>query len=478
MKFQVLSFGLLFFYGPAIGLDQSSKVQIECQSCIDQEITANRTDLFSNDGIVLYESKIDLSGTAILNIPMSHPILLFIKIGQDSIYHLYLEPEQLLKLKICQDKVTFEGELGHVNRYLYESSHVTRKVMDEASAISGRFRKLTKEEQNSIIESYNSYYKPLHQAITEDPLIPARIKEILLDNDRFLIRWRAVLLSGIDWKRIEDESSYDAPLFFRDSPIKAAYLKANLDSYRRIIDNEIAINLQGPIYLSLKKDGKQENEDTLALITDQIIRQHTPTLQIREFLLANNITRFLFDFGFKPRILDIFENFKKDYPNSEYIKAIETRLDKHFELAEGKNAKEFTAMDANGKIFHLSDLKGKIVYIDTWATWCAPCIAEFPHSKKMIEHYKDNEDVVFLFVSVDDNADKWKTFIAETNCPKGIHVNHKIRNHDPSMYELYRMSGIPHYILIDQDGKIKVNRGPKPSERDSYRMIDSLLKQL
>ncbi len=213
---------------------------------------------------------------------MAGPVSIFVGIGEDSVYHLYMEPNQDLKLKIEEGKVTFEGGPGLVNQYLYELSIVTKRVMALANSMAGRFRKFSSEEQDAVVESFSSHYRPLHQAIAEDDRIPAGIKEYLTEDNHFLVQWRVAGLRGTDWNKIEKESSYDAPLFFKNIPVRASYLKANMDTYRRIIDYEIAANLQGSVYLSLKRDGKEKNEDTLALISDQIIRRHTPTAPIRE----------------------------------------------------------------------------------------------------------------------------------------------------------------------------------------------------
>ena len=97
----------------------------------------------------------------------------------------------------------------------------------------------------------------------------------------------------------------------------------------------------------------------------------------------------------------------------------------------------------------------------------------------MIKHYKDNPEVVFLFVSVDNNLEKWKAYLSSGKAPKGIHVNQNPETQDlgASIQNQYRMIGIPHYIVIDQAGKIKINNGPRPSNKESYALLDGLLKK-
>lgn len=329
-----------------------------------------------------------------------------------------------------------------------------------------------------VAVSFSKRFVPLHEAITNDSRLTAEQKEILIDQNKLMVQWIIKGLEGSDWDKLKEGSSYEVPSFLSELPVKPDYLASVMDSYRRVIDFEIRTHLVGSIYYALEKDGKATNEDTLLLLTDQALRGNTRLAPIREFLLAKNISRSFIDYGLRPQNFQNFIRFKKEYPNSSYLPPLETIIGKHKELGEGTEARDFTATDANGNTFRLSDLKGKVVYIDTWATWCGPCIAEFPHSKKMVEHYKDNQDVAFLFVSVDEDTQKWKSFLKGDRAPQGIHVNQNSAStpDESSIYSLYSMSGIPHYILVDKAGKIKVNKGPRPSEKESYELIDGLLK--
>src|SRR4030095_15059946 len=81
-------------------------------------------------------------------------------------------------------------------------------------------------------------------------------------------------------------------------------------------------------------------------------------------------------------------------------------------LSAGKPSFNFQLPDVSAKRVAMSDLKGKIVLVDVWATWCAPCKAEIPHLKKLEEEFK-GLDIVFVSVSVDKKEDreKWTRFV-------------------------------------------------------------------
>ncbi|WP_247233613.1 hypothetical protein [Telluribacter sp. SYSU D00476] len=151
----------------------TAKVLIDCNYCAGQQVAANVADPFSNGFTLLEKTQADSAGQASLTIPVSDPLFAYITIGpgvlgQDSVYNLYLEPDQVLTLSIKNDKVHYTGQLSVVNEYLVASGNITNKVWDTANALVGQFSKFTKEEQDKVLESFNKQLVPLHQTIIND----------------------------------------------------------------------------------------------------------------------------------------------------------------------------------------------------------------------------------------------------------------------------------------------------------------------
>lgn len=115
----------------------------------------------------------------------------------------------------------------------------------------------------------------------------------------------------------------------------------------------------------------------------------------------------------------------------------------------GKISPDFTFKDSNGKSRSLKEFKGKIIILNFWASWCPPCIKEFPHFLRAAKEFKD--DVIFIAVSSDLNAEAMNTFVNKqkidaqsANIFTTLDSDQKITK---TLFQTYRL---PETILIDR----------------------------
>ena len=135
----------------------------------------------------------------------------------------------------------------------------------------------------------------------------------------------------------------------------------------------------------------------------------------------------------------------------------------------GDNIPAFTLHStANGTI-NSADLKGKVVLINIFATWCGPCQREIPHLQKLEEKYH-GKDIYFVSISCDNNKKAWENRVRAGL--KGIQLH--FVNGDTFMND-YMIKGIPRFILLDKEGKIISVDMSRPSDPKTIAKLDELL---
>jgi len=141
---------------------------------------------------------------------------------------------------------------------------------------------------------------------------------------------------------------------------------------------------------------------------------------------------------------------------------------------EGILSPSFNYENHKGGKTKLEDLRGKYVYIDVWATWCGPCIAEIPHLKKVEEKYH-GKNIEFVSVSVDTEKDyeKWKKMVTDKQLG-GIQL-FADKNWNSDFVKAYGINAIPRFLLIGPDGKVIKADAARPSSVVLVELLDGLL---
>ncbi|MFP5263234.1 MAG: redoxin domain-containing protein [Blastocatellia bacterium] len=140
-----------------------------------------------------------------------------------------------------------------------------------------------------------------------------------------------------------------------------------------------------------------------------------------------------------------------------------------------KPAPDFNLTALDKRPLRLSDLRGRVIVLSFWATWCGPCVAELPHLQKAAEKYKGNAGVVFLTVSTDRNKLAVRSFLERNGYTLPA-------AYDDGAAERFGVSGIPATFIIDRRGMIQFREegfgadGPGYVERMVWR-VDELLKE-
>ncbi|MFN6945265.1 MAG: redoxin domain-containing protein [Cytophagaceae bacterium] len=145
------------------------------------------------------------------------------------------------------------------------------------------------------------------------------------------------------------------------------------------------------------------------------------------------------------------EGYHEEYPSSEIAGKMLANIPKG-KPDVGDVAPDFTLTDPEGNLVKLSSLRGQVVLLDFWASWCGPCRMENPNVVKAYHKFKDRGFTVFN-VSLDNNKNNWVQAIEKDGL---VWTNHAsdLQGWKSPIAQLYHVKGIPSTFLIDKDGRI------------------------
>lgn len=220
---------------------------------------------------------------------------------------------------------------------------------------------------------------------------------------------------------------------------------------------------------NISEDLKDLNNSSSLLIKKDLVSQGVYLLSAgkeRNKIIYKNLIEISKDFNESDVIaMDALEKLKSKYK-------VLSKLEKGMKSPEFIDYENF-----NGDTTSLSDLKGKYVYIDVWATWCGPCIREIPDFKTIEKKYK-GKNIEFVGISIDErtrpiyNYERWKEMIIEREIG-GIQLFADAA-WNSKFTKAYGIDSIPRYLLIDPDGNIVTGNAPRPSDPKLIDLFNNL----
>jgi thiol-disulfide isomerase/thioredoxin len=374
--------------------------------------------------------------------------------------NFYIAPSDNISInydaKDFKNSLTYTGKGSEVSNYLLAKKKLTADMTgnrkDHSKLNEGKYKTKIQKIRDTIISLVSNFKglpvtfvknekKDIHYAYLNDLSNYEYVHGYYTKNDTFKVPNTFLdELKGFDFNNEED--------YFNSKHY--SYL---VSGHYRDLGNELAATNQidkGLAYLKVVSKISSEK------IMNALLSDHIESIKDSD------------------NIKEYFDMFMKISTDNADKKAISELYKKVKNLTAGNPSPKFINYENNaGGKTSLDDLKGKYVYIDVWATWCGPCIGQIPALKKVEKKYHD-KNIYFLSISIDNakDHDKWKQMIIDKELG-GIQLfaDNEWRS---QFVRDYQINGIPHFILLDPEGKIVKYSAPRPSDKKLIELFDSL----
>lgn len=219
--------------------------------------------------------------------------------------------------------------------------------------------------------------------------------------------------------------------------------------------NEVLANLPKEI------QGNQELEMKFASPTFYVNNMHFK-VAIMDFVYDNiesPVTLYVIKYAMVPTFnSNVIQGFLDAMPQELHKQAMYRELVNDIRsanLKEGSAAPDIVGRTPQGKELALSDFKGKYVFIDFWASWCAPCRREIPYLKEALAYSENSDNLVVLSYSIDNDMDAWTGCIENSGLvhKNWIHIS-TLKGWNSEGIKLFGVTGVPFTALVGPDGNV------------------------
>ncbi|MBQ0024551.1 MAG: redoxin family protein [Bacteroidales bacterium] len=359
-------------------------------------------------------------------------------------------------------KYHFDADMT-VKPSVWTYSGDNQDAMDFLSSYGAAYSSFVSPETIGSFKDYSAFWAEKKSEVLEKlaQVKNRKVREVFSDKVEVADSYELLSYAWLKMRKegIPFESDPDFMAFFNNVDLsKNALCKAMLSSM---------LNVKADMY----SNTIEYSERYLAAI-DEL----SPNLQVRDSVAADYLESIFRDskISSEENAEFLLAKAKEVGVDDATLQGYKERAEKALALAPGSDAIDFEMIDSKGDVVKLSDFKGKVVYIDFWATWCLPCCMQTPYMAKVATKYKGDNRVACVSVSLDENVDDWLENLAND---KPAWPQFRTADAGSAVQNAYGFAAIPRFMLFDREGKIVDIDAPRPQRMDEITgMIDALLK--
>ncbi|WP_210487695.1 TlpA family protein disulfide reductase [Rufibacter aurantiacus] len=379
---------------------------------------------------------------------------------------IYLCPGSDLTVNLDSAKLKYKGVTGDYNLWEPVLSHDILGKYSIAYAQSQGFDTAKTKEVTDFL------FKVQKKNLAA---LPALIRPFSLEaceRDYFSYRTKYALYTFLwsDYINAGHSIQSDAYQFMHTLPLDdVAAAKVSLD-YNKAIGVLVYLKLRLEKKWYSRKDFDVESDSYNQLFYRKILSTITHP-EVKNITLTRHVVGLLSTGSTAAEPL--FKEYLNDCKDPFY-RSLAFQYYNQYKALKGNPKQEIKIEQLTGSLMEsLSHLKGKTLYLDFWASWCGPCIQSFPYTKRLKEKYQD-QNLEIVYVNIDDNRGKFEAAAKKLGL-KGtiIYLN---KEQSLEVRKLLKINGIPHYTLIDKEGRIANANAPHPDSGGIETRLNELLK--
>lgn len=365
--------------------------------------------------------------------------------NQQGLYRFYFKGNDKLNLKLNKDGYQLTGANSKENEALFRWDTLSKTFRDKGTIPGGSS---TYEDFFPEIEQFKNEVVAMGQSIKTGNTKFDHIFPILVDFDFAYYAISYLFMPRTKHPKPEDMTPY--------------YLTFNPDLYltKQLLDLPYGDRfLRNLVYRKINLATSPSFEKQVSAIPVDVLRGQFVLSRLESVRSYNEFQ-------------ELNDKYECYFTLPEQIRRVEAVQRELSATRTGIAVFPFRFPDVTGKQIGLGDLKGKIILLDMWATWCGPCRAEEPYWEKLNAEFKDRS-VAFVGISTDQDKSKWEAYVADKKL-KGIQLH--AGNNNP-LSNAYKVTGIPRYILIDKSGNLINVDSPRPSDPKLKSLLEEWLKK-
>ncbi len=362
-----------------------------------------------------------------------------------------------LDAKEFDESLVYTGDVAAENNYL-----AAKYLLSEKEMAFDKVYSLSEEDFITEVNKINTSYSELLKSSTgvSKIFIEKETKELEyahINNIENYEQYYQYLTKDISFKA--SSSLYDS---YKGFNFKDTQAFENSSAYKRLLESH---------YGRIARDITNSNDKDIALAYLETVDKNFENGDAKDELMFNYLR-----YGMKANnaLEEVYSLYKKSNQNSDNLSKVTSSYKVLKSLTPGKVSPTFDYENFKGGKTSLADLKGKVVYVDVWATWCGPCKREIPSLKVLEADYHD-KNIAFVSMSIDEKKDyeTWRKMVTDKELG-GIQL--MADNDWKSKFVTdFGIRGIPRFIIIDTEGNIVDSDAPRPSNPEIRTAIDAIL---